>query len=155
MNINRHKATLESYNKAFERLDISYDAKLLKEIAKSCGPSIFNNDASIVSSHDKTELVNIKNNFLIKKLGLVDSRELDHAIQDVIKMTEGLNGKTYRVVFYYFLVNRLDQSNFFLKQPSTNHSITKNREVNSSIPITKHLNKIFDEDKGLLKRLAR
>jgi len=46
---------------------------LLKKVTIGCGPSIYNKDAATVSGSDASEKATVKNNFLIKKLGLSDS----------------------------------------------------------------------------------
>ena len=43
---------------------------LLKAVTKACGPAIYNPDSSKVSVTDQAEVDRVKNNFLIKKLGL-------------------------------------------------------------------------------------
>ena len=53
-------------------LKIKVDESLLTKVAKGLGPAIYNPDASKVSGSDKKELETVKNNFLIKKLGLPD-----------------------------------------------------------------------------------
>ena len=53
---------------------------LLTAVTIGCGPSIYNADASTVAGSQESELEKVKNNFLIKKLGLVDGPELMDAI---------------------------------------------------------------------------
>ena len=52
------------------------------------------------------ELDRLKNNFLIKKLGLADSADLDKAIQDVVNKFGSSNRNKYRAVFYYLLAEK-------------------------------------------------
>lgn len=42
------------------------DMNLLTKVTINCGPSIYNKDASMVSSSDPSEIDTIRNNFLIK-----------------------------------------------------------------------------------------
>ena len=59
---------LSNYTEEFKnKIKINVDQELLKKVAKGLGPSIYNKDASKVSSSDKTELETVKQNFLIKK----------------------------------------------------------------------------------------
>ena len=60
------------------------DMDLLTKVTIGCGPAIYNADASTVAGSQKEELETVKNNFLIKKLGLADGPQLDAAIASVI-----------------------------------------------------------------------
>lgn len=88
-----------------------YDAELLRKVTKGLGPSIYNDDSSKVAASDKDELATVKNNFLIKKLGLEDSEELDEAIAAVAK--EYNKRFKHRAVFYYKLVKALGQESHY------------------------------------------
>lgn len=92
-------------------LKVSED--LLTKVTKSLGPSIYLGDASLVSGSDKEELDRIKNNFLIKKLGLKDGPSLDKAIEEtVIEMGTG-NRNKHRAIFYSLLVKKLGKESFY------------------------------------------
>jgi Asp/Glu/hydantoin racemase len=80
---------------------------LLTKVAKGLGPSIYLGDASMVSCSDQTELDRVKNNFLIKKMGLADSAKLDSAIKAVCDKMGSSNRTKHRAVFYYLLVEDL------------------------------------------------
>jgi hypothetical protein len=99
---------LETYKTALkDTLKITnFDEEALKGIAKSLGPSIYNDDASLVSSSDKEELERVKKNFLIGKLELADSAELDSAITEVITKFGSSNRNKYRAIFYYLLAEK-------------------------------------------------
>jgi len=86
---------------------------LLTAVTIGCGPSIYNRDASTVSSGDKEELDRVKNNFLIKKLGLADSAALDEAIAKVVETYGSSNRNKYRAVFYYLLVQHFDKASVY------------------------------------------
>jgi hypothetical protein len=58
---------------------------LLTKVTIGCGPSIYNADAATVAGSQKAELETVKNNFLIKKLGLSDGANLDAGIDAVIE----------------------------------------------------------------------
>ena len=79
------------------------DMALLTKVAIGCGPSIYNADSATVSGSDPSELATVKNNFLIKKLGLNDSAELEEAIAEVMGTYGKSNRNKYRVVVYYLL----------------------------------------------------
>jgi hypothetical protein len=84
----------------------SIDEDLLTSVAKGLGPSIYLDDASRVSCSDQTELDRVKQNFLIKKLGLDDSPALDAAIKEVCEQLGSANRNKYRAIFYYLLVKK-------------------------------------------------
>lgn len=86
-----------------EKCGVTPDMDLLTKVTIGCGPSIYNDDASTVSGSDESELATVKNNFLIKKLGLKDSSDLDAAIDSVIEKYGRSNRNKYRVVVYYLL----------------------------------------------------
>ncbi len=83
------------------------DAGLFTRVTKALGPSIYLEDASRVSCSDKPERDRVKNNFLIKKCGLVDGAGLDAAVQAVCDEMGSSNKNKYRAVFYYMLVKKL------------------------------------------------
>ena len=60
---------IDHYTSEAEKLGISIDIDLFKAVTKGLGPSIYKEDAELVSSSNKSELETIKKNFLIKKLG--------------------------------------------------------------------------------------
>ena len=63
-----------------EKCGVKADMDLLTKVTIGCGPSIYNADAATVSGSDDAELATVKNNFLIKKLGLKDSPDLGQQI---------------------------------------------------------------------------
>jgi len=91
------------YSKFMEAKGLSFDADLLKAVTKGLGPSIYKKDAETVSGSDAKELLTVKNNFLIKKLGLTDGKELDEAIAKVVEAIGKSERNKYRAVVYYML----------------------------------------------------
>ncbi|MFX0545325.1 DUF2853 family protein [Roseovarius sp. S1116L3] len=79
------------------------DMDLLTKVTIGCGPSIYDADASTVASSQTGELETVKNNFLIKKLGLVDGPELMGGIQEVLRIYGHSERNKYRAVVYYML----------------------------------------------------
>ena len=92
---------------------ITPDMDLLTKVTIGCGPSIYNADASKVSSSDDAELETVKNNFLIKKLGLAEGPELDAAIDKVAETYGKSNANKYRAVFYYMLVKHFGKESIY------------------------------------------
>lgn len=86
-----------------EKCGIEADIAFLTKVTIGCGPAIYNADAATISGTHKTELETVKNNFLIKKLGLSDSPDLDKAIDSVIEQYGRSNKNKYRAVVYYLL----------------------------------------------------
>lgn len=86
-----------------EKCGITPDMELLTKVTTSCGPSIFNPDSSIIGGTQQSEIVTVKKNFLIKKLGLDDSPALKAGIDSVLEQYGKSNKNKYRAVVYYLL----------------------------------------------------
>lgn len=99
--------TFESIKAEMTKLGLSYDEALLEKVTKSLGPTIYNTDTSKVSCSDKSELETVKNNFLIKKLGMTDGPKLDAALQKACETLGSSNRNKLRAIFYYLLVKDL------------------------------------------------
>jgi len=97
------------------KLGIKPDMEFLTKVVIGCGPSIYNKDAETVAGTDKSELETVKNNFLIKKLGLKDSAELDQAIGSVIEKYGKSNRNKYRAVVYYMLAKHFGKESVYNK----------------------------------------
>ncbi|WP_299672507.1 DUF2853 family protein [uncultured Roseobacter sp.] len=82
---------------------MSPDMDLLTKVTIGCGPSIYDADAATVASSQAGEIETVKNNFLIKKLGLSDGPELEAAINSVIETYGKSERNKYRAVVYYML----------------------------------------------------
>ncbi|MEZ5684421.1 MAG: DUF2853 family protein [Paracoccaceae bacterium] len=80
------------------------DMDLLTKVTIGCGPAIYNADAETVAASDKSELETVKNNFLIKKLGLADGPALMDAIDSTVETYGRSERNKYRAVVYYMLV---------------------------------------------------
>jgi len=89
------------------------DTELLKKIVIGLGPSVYNADSSTVAASDKKELERVKENFLIKKLGLKDTPKLDEGIQDAIETYGRSNRTKHRAVLYYLLVKSFRKSKVY------------------------------------------
>lgn len=98
-----------------DKCGVTADMDLLTKVTIGCGPSIYNADSSTVSGSDEKELATVKNNFLIKKLGLKDGPELDKAIAAVIEQYGKSNRNKYRAVFYYLLTKHFGKESVYNK----------------------------------------
>ena len=79
------------------------DMDLLTKVTIGCGPSIYNADSETVAATQEGEVETVKNNFLIKKLGLSDGPELMSAIDQVFDTYGRSERHKYRPVVYYLL----------------------------------------------------
>jgi len=86
-----------------DKCGVTPNMDLLTKVTIGCGPSIYNDDASTVAGSQQSELDTVKNNFLIKKLGLKEAPELMEAIHAVLEKYGKSNKHKYRVVVYYLL----------------------------------------------------
>lgn len=101
------------YTAEAKKLNLSIDEKLLAAVTKGLGPSIYKADAEVVSSADQAELDLVKNNFLIKKLGLADGPTLDEAIHEVVEKLGKSNRHKYRALFYTLLVEKFKKQELY------------------------------------------
>lgn len=92
-----------------DKCGVTPDMDLLTKVTVGLGPSIYNADSSTVSGTDEKELATVKNNFLIKKLGLSEGAELDKAIDAVIEKYGRSNRTKYRAVVYYLLTQHFNK----------------------------------------------
>ncbi|TBV26831.1 DUF2853 domain-containing protein [Meridianimaribacter sp. CL38] len=96
-----------------DKVGVTPDMDLLTKVTIGCGPSIYNADASTVSGSDESELTTVKNNFLIKKLGLKDSPDLDKGIAKVMEQYGQSNRNKYRAVVYYLLTKHFKKESAY------------------------------------------
>lgn len=89
------------YKANMEKLGIKFDEDKLIACTKACGPSIYNADGETVSGSDESELNTVKKNYLIKKLGLSESDDLDGIVNHAIETMGKSNRNKYRAIFYY------------------------------------------------------
>ena len=89
------------------------DMDLLTKVTIGCGPSIYNADAQTVAASQDGELETVKNNFLIKKLGLADGPKLDEAIASVIETYGKSERNKYRAVVYYMLTKHFGKESVY------------------------------------------
>lgn len=91
----------------------SADMDLLTKVTVGLGPSIYNLDASKVSGGDEKELETVKNNYLIKKLGLADSPALMEAVKSVLDTYGSSNKNKHRAVVYYMLCKHFKKASIY------------------------------------------
>jgi len=96
-----------------DKMGESADMDLLTKVTIGLGPSIYNADSETVSGSDQNELDTVKNNYLIKKLGMSDGPELDSAIADVMEKYGKSNRNKYRAVVYYMLCKHFGKQSVY------------------------------------------
>ncbi len=89
------------------------DMDLLTKVTIGLGPSIYNDDSSTVAGSDEGELNTVKENFLMKKLGLADDGSLMDAINSAIDTYGRSNRNKYRAVIYYLLVKHFGKESVY------------------------------------------
>jgi len=96
-----------------EKCGMTPDMDLLRKVTIGCGPSIYNADASTVAGSQASELETVKDNFLIKKLGLKDGPQLMQAINEAIETYGKSNRNKYRAVIYYMLTKKFGKESVY------------------------------------------
>lgn len=89
------------------------DMDLLTKVTIGCGPSIYNADAQTIAASQESELELVKNNFLIKKLGLSDSPELMDGINKAVETYGKSERNKYRAVVYYMLTKHFGKESVY------------------------------------------
>ena len=89
------------------------DMGLLTKVTIGCGPAIYNADSSTVASSQESELETVKENFLMKKLGLSDGPELMDAINSVVETYGKSERNKYRAVVYYMLTKHFGKESIY------------------------------------------
>ena len=80
------------------------DMALLTKVTIGCGPSIYNADSETIAATDPGEVERVRLNFLVKKLGLPDTPDLDAAIHATFEAYGKSDRNKYRPAIYYLLV---------------------------------------------------
>ncbi|MDX1743461.1 MAG: DUF2853 family protein [Ruegeria sp.] len=89
------------------------DMDLLTKVTIGCGPAIYDADASTVAATQDSELETVKDNFLVKKLGLSDGPELMEAIHSVLGKYGMSERNKYRAVVYYMLTKHFGKESVY------------------------------------------
>jgi len=89
------------------------DMDLLTKVTIGCGPAIYNADSATVASSQDSELETVKNNFLIKKLGLSDGPELMDGLNKAIETYGKSERNKYRAVMYYMLTKHFGKESVY------------------------------------------
>ncbi len=102
--MSKRQEYIEKYaNEIKEKLGLTPNMDLLTKVTIGCGPAIYLPDAEVIAGSNNTELETVKQNFLVKKLGLKDGPELDKGLAEVMEQYGKSNRNKYRAVVYYLL----------------------------------------------------
>jgi len=104
---------VEKYAAENKRLNLGVPQDFLVAVAKGLGPSIYNADAETVASSDPEEMKTVKQNFLIKKLGLKDGPQLDEALDEVVEKLGKSNRNKYRALVYALLAQKFNKESVY------------------------------------------
>lgn len=105
---------VELYKAQNTDLNLGLSEELIIGVAKALGPSIYNADSSKVSGSDQKEKDTVKNNFLVKKLGLADGPELPAAVDEVLEKLGTGNRNKYRAIVYALLAKKFGKESMFV-----------------------------------------
>lgn len=110
----RREELIETYaDDLRKKCGMEPDMELLRKVTIGCGPAIYDADASTVAAGQEQELETVKNNFLIKKLGLADGPQLMDAINEVIETYGRSERNKYRAVVYYMLTKKFGKESVY------------------------------------------
>jgi len=96
-----------------KKCSVTANMDLLKKVTIACGPSIYNRDSSTVSSGSKAELETVRDNFVMKKLGITDAAKAMDGVNAAIETYGKSNRTKYRAVLYYLLTTHFGKESVF------------------------------------------
>ena len=90
--MNKREELIKKYAEDLkQKCKVKHEIELLTKVTIACGPAVYNRDASAVSASHASEIKTLRNNFLIKKLGLQDNPDLNTAIHEILDICGQLN----------------------------------------------------------------
>lgn len=99
--MSKFQEKVDLYKSKMDDMNLSYDEEKLIACTKACGPSIYNRDSETVSATSPSEMERVRNNYLIKKLGLSESDDLEGIMDYAIEKIGKSNRNKYRAIVYY------------------------------------------------------
>ena len=94
---------IDKYKKELSKIKVKVDDVLLKAVVKSLGPAVYREDASMISAADADELERVKQNFMVRRLGLTDSPKLEVMLNKAIDQMGRSKTNKHRAVLYYII----------------------------------------------------
>ena len=101
------------YIQVVKEKGIDLDTDLLRKVTRGCGPSIYSADSETIATSQPGEMATVKNNFLIRKLGLSDGPKLDEAMESVVEAYGKSDTRKYRAVIYYMLTKHFGKEEVY------------------------------------------
>lgn len=95
------------------KLGLNINLDLFSKVAKGLGPSLYSDDAALVSSSDPDEMNRVKTSFLNGKLGITDDQAIEEALAEVVAQFGSSNRNKYRAIFYYLLVEKFGKASVY------------------------------------------
>ena len=109
----RMKIMAEDWAADVKKYASSADEKAIAGIVRYCGIALRSRDSSLVSFTDKEEVARVRENFLKKKLGVMNAdAELDQAISAIAAKLKSDHTKN-RVTVYYLLAEHFGKLSTF------------------------------------------
>ena len=94
---------IDKYKKELSKLKVKVDDVILKAVIKSLGPAVYRDDASKISPADADELERVKQNFMVRRLGLTDSPKLEVLLNKAMDQMGRSRKSKHRAVLYYII----------------------------------------------------
>ena len=94
------------YRAELSRLGITPDHGVLMQAVKACGPSIYRDDSETVAAGNPDELARVRQNFIMKRLGITDAAQADSAMDAALDTIGRSNRNKYRAVLYYLIATQ-------------------------------------------------
>jgi hypothetical protein len=94
---------IDKYKKELSKLKVKVDDVLLKAVVKSLGPAVYREDASMIATANAGELERVKQNFMVRRLGLPDSPRLEATLNKALDQMGRSRTSKHRAVLYYIL----------------------------------------------------
>lgn len=101
------------YIQVVKEKGIDLDPDLLRKVTRACGPSIYSRDSETIAASQPKEMETIKNNFLIRKLGLSDGPKLQEGMDAVLDAYGRSDRSKYRAVIYYMLTKHFGKDSVY------------------------------------------
>jgi hypothetical protein len=86
---------------------------LLTKVTIGLGPAIYRDDSSTVAGTDREELETIRQNFLVRKLGLADGPERAAGVDRALDTYGRANRSEYRAVVYNLLTRHFGRESAY------------------------------------------
>ena len=104
---------IEMYKEENKKLNLGLSDDLIVKVTMGLGPAIYNNDSNRVSSTDPEEVETVKNNYLIKKLGMTENDGMIDDIKETLNKLGSSNPNKYRALVYALLCDKYGKESIY------------------------------------------